>query len=209
MIHKDWQLKSFETSPEQLWDLETVIYYKNKDVESWIGAMEDPWPTYTEEIKMFDSILNAPQITPGIYSKPFSQPAENNMFITFQNTEQRSRIWKHVRVSFCPGSRYENMVADDNLGIHLRRQYLCSKCFVTHHCYHILLRLPCVVTPFELLQLYLTPFAGVIIFTWKNTWIWIWIWTIFLIQVRLRTEILRTPSSTQPGFELMASKSWQ
>ena len=31
---------------------------------------------------------------------------------------------------------------------------------------------------------------------------------IFLVQVRLRTEVLRTPSSTWPGFELMTSRSW-
>ena len=32
---------------------------------------------------------------------------------------------------------------------------------------------------------------------------------IFLVQVRLRTEVLSTPSSTPPGFELMTSRSWQ
>ena len=31
--------------------------------------------------------------------------------------------------------------------------------------------------------------------------------TIFLNQVRLMTEVLHTPSSTQPGFELMTSRS--
>ena len=31
----------------------------------------------------------------------------------------------------------------------------------------------------------------------------------FLDQVWLRTEVLRTPSSTRPGFELMTSRSWQ
>ena len=29
------------------------------------------------------------------------------------------------------------------------------------------------------------------------------------VQVRLRTEVLHTPSSTQVGFELMTSRSWQ
>ena len=29
------------------------------------------------------------------------------------------------------------------------------------------------------------------------------------VQVRLRTEVLRTPSSTWAGFELMTSRSWQ
>ena len=34
------------------------------------------------------------------------------------------------------------------------------------------------------------------------------IWTIIcLVQVRLRTEVPRTPSSTRPGFELMTSRS--
>ena len=32
---------------------------------------------------------------------------------------------------------------------------------------------------------------------------------IFLVQVRLRTEVLRTPSSIRPGFELMTSRLWQ
>ena len=32
---------------------------------------------------------------------------------------------------------------------------------------------------------------------------------IFLDQVRLRTEVLRTPNSTRTVFELMASRSWQ
>ena len=32
---------------------------------------------------------------------------------------------------------------------------------------------------------------------------------LFLVQVRLGTEVLRTPSSTRPGFELMTSRSWQ
>ena len=32
---------------------------------------------------------------------------------------------------------------------------------------------------------------------------------IYLVQVRIRTEVLRTPSSTQVGFELMTSWSWQ
>ena len=32
---------------------------------------------------------------------------------------------------------------------------------------------------------------------------------IFLVQVRLRTEVIRTPSLTQSGFELMTSRSWQ
>ena len=32
---------------------------------------------------------------------------------------------------------------------------------------------------------------------------------IFLVQVWLRTEVLCTPSSTQSGFELMTSRSWQ
>ena len=32
---------------------------------------------------------------------------------------------------------------------------------------------------------------------------------IVLVQVRLKTEVPRTPSSTQPGFELMNSRSWQ
>ena len=32
---------------------------------------------------------------------------------------------------------------------------------------------------------------------------------IFLIQVRLRKEVQHTPSSTQLGFKLMASRSWQ
>ena len=32
---------------------------------------------------------------------------------------------------------------------------------------------------------------------------------IFLLQVRLRTEVPRTPSSTRLGFELMTSRSWQ
>ena len=32
---------------------------------------------------------------------------------------------------------------------------------------------------------------------------------LILIQVRLRTEVSSTPSSTQPGFELMTSRSWQ
>ena len=32
---------------------------------------------------------------------------------------------------------------------------------------------------------------------------------IFLVQVPLRTEIPRTPSSIWPGFELMISRSWQ
>ena len=31
----------------------------------------------------------------------------------------------------------------------------------------------------------------------------------FLVQVRLKTEALNTPSSTRPGFELMTSRSWQ
>ena len=31
--------------------------------------------------------------------------------------------------------------------------------------------------------------------------------TMFFNQVRLLTEVLRTPSSTQPGFELMTSRS--
>ena len=30
-----------------------------------------------------------------------------------------------------------------------------------------------------------------------------------LVQVRLRTEVLRTPRSTRPGFKLMTSRSWQ
>ena len=30
-----------------------------------------------------------------------------------------------------------------------------------------------------------------------------------LVQVRLATEVLRTPSLTRPGFELMTSRSWQ
>ena len=33
--------------------------------------------------------------------------------------------------------------------------------------------------------------------------------TMFLDQVRLRTEVLCIQSSTQPGFELMTSRSWQ
>ena len=32
---------------------------------------------------------------------------------------------------------------------------------------------------------------------------------IFLVQVRLRTEVLRIPSSTRPGFEPMTFRSWQ
>ena len=32
---------------------------------------------------------------------------------------------------------------------------------------------------------------------------------IFLVQVRLRTVVLCTPSSTLPGFEFMISRSWQ
>ena len=32
---------------------------------------------------------------------------------------------------------------------------------------------------------------------------------IILVQVRLTTEVLCTPSSTQPGFELKISSSWQ
>ena len=32
---------------------------------------------------------------------------------------------------------------------------------------------------------------------------------IFLAQVRLRTDVLHTPSSTQLGFELMSSRWWQ
>ena len=31
----------------------------------------------------------------------------------------------------------------------------------------------------------------------------------YLIQVRLRTEVPSTPSSTRPGLELMTSRSWQ
>ena len=31
---------------------------------------------------------------------------------------------------------------------------------------------------------------------------------IYMVKVRLRTEVLRTSSSTQPGFELMTSRSW-
>ena len=33
--------------------------------------------------------------------------------------------------------------------------------------------------------------------------------TIFLVQVHFRAEVLSTPSSTQPGFELMTCRSWQ
>ena len=32
---------------------------------------------------------------------------------------------------------------------------------------------------------------------------------ILLVQVWLRTEVLPTPNSTRPGFELMTSRSWQ
>ena len=32
---------------------------------------------------------------------------------------------------------------------------------------------------------------------------------ICLVQVRLRTEVLRTPSSSRPGLTLMTSRSWQ
>ena len=32
---------------------------------------------------------------------------------------------------------------------------------------------------------------------------------IFMVQVRLRTEVPRTPSSTRPEFELMTSRSWE
>ena len=32
---------------------------------------------------------------------------------------------------------------------------------------------------------------------------------LFLVQVRLRTEVLRTPNSTWLGFELLTSRSWQ
>ena len=34
-------------------------------------------------------------------------------------------------------------------------------------------------------------------------------WLVFLVQVRLRTEVLHTPSSTRPGFKLTTSRSWQ
>ena len=33
--------------------------------------------------------------------------------------------------------------------------------------------------------------------------------TTYLVQVQLRTEVLRTPSSIRLGFELMSSRSWQ
>ena len=32
---------------------------------------------------------------------------------------------------------------------------------------------------------------------------------IYLVQVRLRTEVLCTPSSTRPGFEILTPRSWQ
>ena len=50
---------------------------------------------------------------------------------------------------------------------------------------------------------------------WYNVCRWKSVTTILvlaiqcLVQVRLRTEVLRTPSSTRAGFELMISRSWQ
>ena len=35
------------------------------------------------------------------------------------------------------------------------------------------------------------------------------LYIVFLVQVRFRTEVPRTQSSTRPGFALMTSKSWQ
>ena len=34
-------------------------------------------------------------------------------------------------------------------------------------------------------------------------------WWLFFVTVRLRIEVLSTPSLTRPGFELMTSRSWQ
>ena len=43
-----------------------------------------------------------------------------------------------------------------------------------------------------------TPYIHMI----RETWL-----SIFLDEVQLSTEVLRTPSSTRPGFELMTSRS--
>ena len=39
--------------------------------------------------------------------------------------------------------------------------------------------------------------------------IWTWLSMIFLVQVQLRSEVLHTRSSTQPGFEPITFRSWQ
>ena len=45
--------------------------------------------------------------------------------------------------------------------------------------------------------------------SWHKISLWLHSSFLLLVQVRLRTEVSSTPSSTRPGFELMTSRSWQ